>query len=113
MDGLIIKKEWLDFILDGGKTWEMRSRPTKKRGDILLIQSGSGLVVGRACLDCSGIRELSDDAMHRYYEAHRVPESNPYWMTHRSHGCYRAYLGTQHQRPTGIQKALLYGLRIH
>lgn len=48
--GLIIKKAWLDRIFDSGKTWEMRSRPTKIRGRIGLIEAGSGLIVGEAML---------------------------------------------------------------
>ena len=47
---LIIKKEWLDLILTGSKTWELRSVATKKRGLIGLIESGSGLIVGTANL---------------------------------------------------------------
>lgn len=46
MDALIIKKPWIDYILSGQKTWEIRGSLTKKRGEIELIQSKSGLVVG-------------------------------------------------------------------
>ena len=49
---LIIKKPWIDLILDGEKTWEMRSRKTKITGWIGLIEQGSGLIVGRAFLTC-------------------------------------------------------------
>lgn len=45
--GLVIRKEWLWFILGNGKTWEMRSRATKVRGQIALIEAGSGLIVGK------------------------------------------------------------------
>lgn len=48
--GLIIKKVWLDKILDEGKVWEMRTTKTKVRGKILLIESGSGTIVGEAQL---------------------------------------------------------------
>lgn len=44
--GLIIKKEWLDLILLGEKTVEIRSSNTKIRGEIALIESGSGFIVG-------------------------------------------------------------------
>jgi len=44
--GLIIKKHWLDLILSGEKTWEMRSTKTNVRGTIELIQAKSGLIVG-------------------------------------------------------------------
>ena len=46
MDGLIIKKHWLDQILARKKTWEIRGSNTKKRGQIALIESGSGWIVG-------------------------------------------------------------------
>ena len=46
MDGLIVKKEWLELILSGKKTWEIRGSRTNKRGRIALIESGSGLIVG-------------------------------------------------------------------
>ena len=46
--GLIIKKEWLDRIFDGGKVWEMRSTRTSVRGRVGLIESGTGLIVGEA-----------------------------------------------------------------
>lgn len=43
---LIIKKHWLDLILSGQKTWEIRGNNTKIRGKIGLIESGSGMIVG-------------------------------------------------------------------
>ena len=50
MKALIIKKKWLDLILSGEKTWEMRSRNTKVRGRIALVESGSGLIKGEVTL---------------------------------------------------------------
>lgn len=50
MRGLIIRKEPLDEILAGRKTWEIRGSNAKIRGPIALIRSGSGLVVGRCKL---------------------------------------------------------------
>ncbi len=53
MKGLIIKKPWIDLILNGEKIWEIRGNNTKIRGEIELIQSGSGLVVGKCkIIDC-------------------------------------------------------------
>lgn len=55
MDGLIIKQPFIDYILDGSKTWELRGSKTNKRGRIALIRSGSGLIVGEVDLiDCKG-----------------------------------------------------------
>jgi hypothetical protein len=44
--GLLIRKDWLDQILAGTKTWEIRGKATALRGPIALIQSKSGHVVG-------------------------------------------------------------------
>ena len=46
MKALLIKTPWIDKILDGKKTWEIRGSATKIRGRIALVQSGSGTVVG-------------------------------------------------------------------
>jgi hypothetical protein len=47
---LIIKKEWLDKIFDGGKVWEMRSTKTNICEKIGLIEQGTGLIVGECWL---------------------------------------------------------------
>lgn len=42
MDGLIIKKEWLDLIISGKKTFEIRGSDTHKINEtIYLLESGS------------------------------------------------------------------------
>jgi hypothetical protein len=46
VNGLIIQSPWVEMILDGKKTWEMRGKYTHLRGKIALIRGGSGLVVG-------------------------------------------------------------------
>jgi len=52
---LVIKKEWLDKILAGTKTWEIRGSRTTIRGAIGLIQSRSGNIVGLCeVVDCIG-----------------------------------------------------------
>ncbi len=44
--GLVIKSPYIDLILSGKKTWEIRGSNTNIRGKIALIKSGSGLVYG-------------------------------------------------------------------
>lgn len=44
--GLVVKSPWIDLILEGKKTWEIRSSNTTKRGKIALIKSGSGCIYG-------------------------------------------------------------------
>jgi hypothetical protein len=46
MIGLLVKQPWIDLILRGVKTWELRGSRTKASGRIALIQSGTGTVVG-------------------------------------------------------------------
>jgi hypothetical protein len=62
--GLIVKRKWLEYILAGVKTWEMRSRKTNIRGKIGLIESGTGLVKGTVeIVDCLEPLEESDYAI--------------------------------------------------
>jgi ASCH domain len=48
--GLLIRAPFIDWILDGLKIWEIRTKRTTRRGRIGLIRSASGLVVGEATL---------------------------------------------------------------
>jgi hypothetical protein len=50
LSGLLIRSPWIDRILDGSKTWEIRGSRTSKRGRIALIKSGTGTVIGVAGL---------------------------------------------------------------
>ena len=71
MRALLIKSPWIDKILAGEKTWEIRGSRTKIRGPIALIRSGSGQIVGVAELvDCLG--PLSLDEMLKNVRKHRV-----------------------------------------
>ncbi len=59
--GLLIRQPWIDLILSGKKTWEIRGSRTKIRGTIGLIQSTSGLIVGTADLiGCTPELTLND-----------------------------------------------------
>jgi hypothetical protein len=52
---LLIRRPWIDMILDGQKTWEIRGARTSVRGQIALVASGSATVVGLCDLvDCVG-----------------------------------------------------------
>ena len=70
---LIIKKPWLDLILSGEKTWEIRGSNTKIRGRIGLIESGSGLIVGECDLYGSETLTLYQDV---FYSLHKIPKFN-------------------------------------
>lgn len=58
---LIIRKPWVDLILDNGKVWEMRSSKTHFTGWFGLIESGSGLIVGKAFMTSGHIKPTKDD----------------------------------------------------
>ena len=50
MSALLIRAPYIDWVLNGSKTWEIRGSRTAKRGRIGLIQSGTGTIVGIADL---------------------------------------------------------------
>jgi hypothetical protein len=52
---LLIRRPWIDLILDGKKTWEIRGSRTSVREAIGLVASGSGTVIG-VCelIECVG-----------------------------------------------------------
>ena len=68
---LVVKKRWLDKILDGEKDWEIRSSTTKHRGWMFFAQSkATGQLLGRARLvDCF---ELSADEFGAHAHWHCV-----------------------------------------
>jgi hypothetical protein len=73
MKGLIIRSPWIDLILSGSKTWEMRTRPTSIRGPIALIKGGSGLIYGTAELaEC--LPALTREQMRQTQSFHAIPE---------------------------------------
>ena len=61
-NALVIRKKWLDMILpkeDGTvlKTLEIRGCDCKRRGLILLVESGSGQIVG--CVEITDSAKLT------------------------------------------------------
>jgi hypothetical protein len=71
---LIIKSPWVDLILSGEKTWEIRGNSTKKRGWIALIKSGSKKVIG-ICQIVDVIGPLTMDELLGSFGKHRMPTS--------------------------------------
>lgn len=70
--GLVIADPWIGYILDGNKTWEMRSSATSMRGPFALIRKGSGAIWGVANL-VSVRPPLTPDEMIATFEKHRIP----------------------------------------
>lgn len=59
--GLVIRQPFVDWILDGKKTWEIRGSATKVQGRIALIAAGTGTIVGMCDLvDVRGPLTLAD-----------------------------------------------------
>ncbi len=72
MKGLIIRKQWLDKILNNGKCWEMRSTHTKMCGTIQLIEAGSGLIMGRCHI--LGSQKVSPELAKSAISNHQVED---------------------------------------
>jgi hypothetical protein len=86
MKGLLIKERWLDLILSGKKTWEIRGKATTIRGRIALIQSGSGMVYG-VCevVDVRGplsIEEMQANCDHHCIARDDIPNVVKYKTIH-------------------------------
>lgn len=74
-DGLIIKGKWLEKIFDvrDPKDWEIRGSRTNKRGKILLIESGTGMIVGQT--EITGCMELDFVDFIHNEKHHKIPNS--------------------------------------
>lgn len=82
MKALIIKQPWIDLILEGKKDWEIRDRNSHIRGEIALIQSGTGMIVGTATLKDS--KKLTFEEYQQAGSHHCIPhvEEPPYRNIH-------------------------------
>lgn len=70
-NALVIDTPFIDRILRGEKTWEMRSRNCSIRGTIGLIRKGSGCVVGLA--DIVGVKgPFTPEEMLAHQDKHRI-----------------------------------------
>ncbi|MBP0439956.1 hypothetical protein [Tianweitania sediminis] len=71
---LIIADPWIGYILDGLKTWEMRSSGASHREWFGLIRKGTGAIYGVARLVDVGA-PLSPAEMVASIDRHRIPEA--------------------------------------
>ena len=72
LKGLVIRQPWINLILQGRKTWEMRSQPCHHRGPVALIEKGTGTVVGLAKL-IEALPAQSSDQLLANQSQHRIP----------------------------------------
>jgi hypothetical protein len=102
MKGLLVKPPWIDKILAGKKTWELRGSRTRIRGLIALIQSGTGTVVGVCELvDVHG--PLTRVELRRTTARHQVP------ATHFRDGLrYRRTYAWQLRKARRLRRAVPY-----
>lgn len=101
--GLVIRQEPLAKILAGTKTWEVRGKATDRRGDIALIQSRSGLVLGTCQLvDVVGplsVAELRRNARRTGFRANDMPYPTTYaWVLR---GARRLATPIPYRHPSG------------
>lgn len=75
---LIIREPWISKILSGGKTWEMRSKPTSVRGWIGLVAQGTNQVVGLARLIGCEL-PLTARTYERHFAQHAIPADQTQW----------------------------------
>lgn len=71
---LIIDKPWIELILSGKKSWEMRTTKFKKLGYIGLVEKGSKTITGIAYID-GYTPPLSIDELKVNKAKHQIPES--------------------------------------
>lgn len=69
---LIIDEPWIKQILQGTKTWEMRSTSTKIRGPIALVKKGTGTIVGTAELDHCGAAFHDIEQLQKFSRMHQI-----------------------------------------
>lgn len=71
LKGLIVDTPYIDYILSGEKTWEMRSRNCSIRGLVALIKKGTKTVVGVVNI-VDAIGPLANDQLRSNTDKHRL-----------------------------------------
>src|SRR5688572_15918979 len=69
--GLVVRSPWIEKILSGEKTWEIRSKPNSTTGQIALCKGG-GPIVGTCTIHRS--IALSREEFRKNFDKHRVTE---------------------------------------
>lgn len=85
MNDLIIRSPWVEMILVGKKTWEIRGSNMHVRDRIALIRGGSGLIVGTCDLvhvvGPLTLRQLRENAQKAGLERSEI-SAKPYSKTY-------------------------------
>jgi len=69
MKNLIIHERWLNLILSGKKTWEIRSQGTSIRGEICLAFRSYRY----GAVTLFDVRKMTIDELNQNFDKHRVP----------------------------------------
>lgn len=121
LDCLIVKEKWLNMILDGYKSLEIRGGRTHKRGLIGLIQSGTGEVKGIASLtDCQELNRKDFEQLRGFHQIKDLEwEELPYKKVYgwELKECRRLKIPVKYNHPIGaviwvkvdIPEEVLYG----
>ena len=72
--GLLLRQPWLDRILDGSKTWELRAHATHKRGKIFLVDVSGERWVVRGCVHIVGTARLTRKKFAQNKRLHLVDQ---------------------------------------
>lgn len=76
MDGFIVKPRWCEAILYNNKVWEIRGSDLIRRGNVYLLESGTGRVVGVVEIVNSSPFTKRDFVNHK--EKHLLPSEYTY-----------------------------------
>lgn len=99
--GLLVKSPWIDLILSGKKTMEVRGQSTAKRGRIALIKSGTGLVFGT--IEIVGVKgPFVKEDMSELEAQHRIPSD---WINTLT---YSKIYGWLLQNPESLPEPVAY-----
>jgi hypothetical protein len=72
---LIVRNPWAELEVIGVKTWELRSRATKFRGEFAIALQGTGMLIGQATL-VDVIENLTLSQLISNYDKHHVKDED-------------------------------------
>lgn len=72
---LVVAEPWASLLVDGDKTWELRTRSTKVRGPIGIAAKGTGTIIGAVTL-VNAHGPFTRDEIAPYQHLHCVPASS-------------------------------------
>ena len=82
---LVIKRRWLNLILDRKKTWEIRGTPCNVRGLIKLAESGSSQLMGEArVVGCISFKDLDEFKNHPEVWKSGIPPEEMHMVKYRN-----------------------------